>query len=494
MSALSDSVEAEREAFIETLCARGFKLLDDCLTLVGDININGKPLEHEIVLTNDFPITKPRVLIPSGDGGLSWHREPDGALCLWSDDEASDLPWNDIDAVITRISQWHANDTAGWPDDLPDLDLERYWAYDSIPILVVHPDLEPLTNVTCRARKHNNKAIKVWNLQKGKVYKNHKRWAGVSVVNVGELNQPIHNFDELTDRLNTEDTEKLSTAIENGDVSVVMVRYRRQEHEAAMSLVVEDKNPNHLKVANTAHTGKSTLRLRAGLDADVLASKRIAIVGLGAVGSLLAEMLIRSGVSDLTFIDGDIIRPGNCIRHIATLDDVGQNKAEVVRDRIVALGLISREEAKKNLTVQPQMLTSATTVEELFSKNDLVVDATGNGPATALICAASRILNKPSISVCLQRGGTVARVDRFPLHRGETYKDALPHGGPDVGFREGGCGDPVSPAPPWACAAAAARAVGMATDLLAGRDLYPPTVVDELIKLPEGLPKELSLR
>ena len=493
MSILSDCVTAEREAFIEKLCARGFKLLDDCLTLVGDIDINGKSLEHEIALTNDFPIIKPRVLIPSGDSGLSWHRESNGALCLWDDDEASDLPWNDIDSVITRISQWHANDAAGWPDDPPDLDLERYWTSGSISILVVHSDLEPLINKTCRARRHNKNSTEVWNIETGKVDKNRRRWVGASVVDVGELNQPIRNFDELADHLKDKESEKLGAVIENGDVRVVIVRYRRQEHAAAMSLIAVDKNPNHLKVANTAHTGKSTLHLRAGLDADVLASKRIAVVGLGAVGSLLAEMLVRSGASDLTFIDGDIIRPGNCIRHIATLDDVGQNKAEVVKDRIVALGLISKEEAKESLTVQPQMLASTTTVEELFNKNDLVVDATGNGPATALICTASKILNKPSISVCLQRGGTVARVDRFPLHYGETYKATLPHGGPDVEFREGGCGDPVSPAPPWACAAAASRAVGMATDLLAGRNRYPPTVIDELIKLPEGLPKELSL-
>lgn len=494
MSTLSDSMEAEREEFIETLRAHRFKLLDDCLTLVGDININGRPIEHEIALSDDFPITKPRVLISSGEGGLSWHRESDGALCLWSDDEASDLPWNDVDSVITRISQWHSNDAAGWPDDPPDLDLERYWASSSIPILVIHPDLEPLIDKPCRARRYNKKSTEVWDIEKGRVDKNRKRWVGASVVDVGELDQPIRNFDELADRLKAKESGKLSAVIGNGNVRVVIVRYRRQEHVAAMSLISEDKNPNHLRAARTAHKGESTLRLRAGLDADVLASKRIAIVGLGAIGSLLAELLIRSGVSYLTFIDGDIVRPGNCIRHTATLADVGRYKAEVVKDRIVTLGLISKEESKESLTVQSQMLTSTTTVEELFNKNDLVVDATGNGPATALIYTASRILNKPSISVCLQRGGTVARVDRFPLHHGETYKDALPHGGPDVEFREGGCGDPVSPAPPWACAAAAARAVGMATDLLAGRDLYPPTVVDELIKLPEGLPKELSLR
>ncbi len=493
MSILSDSVAAEREAFIEGLCTRGFKLLNDCRTLLGAININGQPIEHEIALTAEFPITKPRVSVPNGEGSLSWHRESDGTLCLWSDDEASDLPWSDAAAMIDRISQWHAKDAAGWSNDPPDLDLERYWTSGCNPILVVHPDLEPLTGKKCRARKYLKKSFEVWDVGPGKVYKNRKRWAGVSVVNAGELKQPVRNFDELADRLGAEESEELSAAIENGDVSVVVVRYRRQEHEAAVSLIAEDQNPNRLTAVRTAHTGESTLRLRAGLDANVLANKRIALVGLGAVGSLLAEMLVRSGVGAMTLIDGDIIRPGNCIRHVATLNDVGINKAEVVKDKIITAGLISKEDANGKLTVQPQMLQDAVTTEKIFNEHDLIIDATGDNPVTALVCTASRILNRPLITVCLQRGGTVARVDRFPLLHGETHKDALPPAESHIELREGGCGDPISPAPPWACAAAAARAAGMAADLLVGRDLYPPTVIDELIKLPDSLPTASSL-
>lgn len=491
MSALKDSMAAEREAFIEELCARGFKLLDDCLTLIGDININGEPMEHEITLTNDFPITKPRVLIPNGEGGISWHRDPDGALCLWSDDDSSDLPWSDVDTMIDRIIKWHANDVAGWPNDPPDLDLERYWPL--ISTLVIYPNLEPLTGKICRAKK---KRHDVWSIELGKAYKRRRRqrWVGAAVVDAGELKQPIRTFDGLADQLKIEEADKLYTLIESGEVHVVMVRYCRHGHEAALSLIAENRNPNKLRAANTAHTGESTLRLRAGLDAEILMGTKVALIGLGAIGSLLAEMLIRSGVGVLTLIDGDIVRPGNCIRHVATLEDVGRSKVEVVRDKIVATGLVSRREAKSKLRTQPQMLQDVETTEKLFEDYDLIIDATGDNPVTALICTASRILSKPLITVCLQQGGTVARVDRFPLNHGETHKDALPLGGPDMELREGGCGDPVSPAPPWACAAAAARAAGIATDLLAGRCMYPPTVIDELIKLPEGLPKELSLR
>ena len=485
MSALSDSIAAAQEAFIEDLCARGFTLLDDCCTIVGDIDIDGRPVEHCIELCDDFPIGMPRVSTPGGEGGMSWHRDADGAFCLWSDDEASDLPWGDAEAVIGRIQEWHAKDLAGWPDDPADLDLERYWP--AVPGLIIHPDLAPLTGRTCRAKKERRGVLRI---MAGQAHHNSQkqRWLGAAVVDAGELTEPIRSFDELADLLGAQETEKLRAGIEAGSVIVVMVRYRRQGHEAAIGLIAQNRNPNRLSATETAHTGESTRRLRAGLDLAALTDSSIAIVGLGAVGSLLAEMLIRSGVGALTFIDGRTVRPGNCIRHVATPDDVGRYKVEAVRDRIVAAGLLSEREARARIALRTAMLASAAAAEGLFDEHDLVIDATGDGPVTALVCTASRILAKPAVTVCLQRGGAVARVDRFPLRDGETHDEPLPPKDPDVVLREGGCGDPVSPTPPWACASAAARAAGMATDLLAGRCMYPPTVIDVLIGQRDGLP------
>ena len=485
MSALSDSVAAAQEVFIEDLCGRGFVLLDDCRTLVGEIDIGGRLVEHRIELSEDFPVTMPRVSTPGGEGGMSWHREANGAFCLWSNDEASDLPWGSAEAVIVRTQEWHANDLAGWPDDPPDLDLERYWP--AVTMLVIHPDLAPLTGRTCKAKKERHDVLRI---MPGRTHRNlqRQRWFGAAVVDAGELTEPIRSFDELAGRLGTQMAEKLRASIEDGSVTVVMVRYRRQGHEAAIGLIAQNRNPNRLSAAATAHTGESTRRLRAGLDREALKDTSVAIIGVGAVGSLLAEMLIRSGVGALALVDGRSVRPGNCVRHVAIPADVGRSKAEAVRDRIVAVGLLTKTEARQNLKPLTEMLTSAAAAEKLFEDHDLVIDATGNGPATALVCTASRLLHKPAITVCLQRGGAVARVDRFPLRDGESHHGPLLLAEPEAVLREGGCGDPVSPTPPWACAAAAARTAGMATDLLAGRCMYPPTVIDVLIGQPDGPP------
>ena len=294
----------------------------------------------------------------------------------------------------------------------------------------------------------------------------------------------MRTFDEIADVLGPDDAEPLRSAIEKGKLRILMVRYKRQQHEAAIGLIAKDRNPSRLQAAGAAHSGESTYYLRAGLDSEALADKSVAVVGVGAVGSLLAEMLARSGVGNLTLVDHDRVRPGNCIRHIATPKDVGRAKTEAVKQHLTESRIIAADA----VVSMDQQLTSVAATERLFANHDLVVDATGNGPATALIITASKVLDKPAITVCLQRSGSVARVDRFPLGPDERHDPRLPPGGPSLVLREGGCGDPVSPTPPWACAAAAARACGMAADLLSGRGLYPPTVTDVLIGDADGPP------
>ncbi len=479
MSVLSESFAAAREEFIEHLCTLGFKLDDDCQTLVGDIEVDGRPIEHQISVDDGFPIAQPRVSAPQADEGPSWHQEADGRLCLWAEEDASDLPWVDAEAVLERALQWHAANTAGWPDDSPDLDLERYWKRD-LKHLILYPDLEPLTGKPCKGKRSSSN---IWRISEGRAQRR-SRFFGAAVVDIGELKRPLRSFDDIAALLGEEEAVALRAGIEQNQVKVLMVRYRRGPHEAAIGLVAHQKDPDRLVAARAAHEGESTLRLRAGIDAEALFTKSAAIVGVGAIGSLVAEMLARSGIGALTLIDEDLVTPGNCIRHVATHKAVGRPKAEAVKDHLVR----ARIAAPEAITPFNGSLKTAEEVEHLFAGHDLVIDATGDGPATALICTAAKILGKPSITVCLQRGGTVARVDRFPLDDGEAHNDPLPLGGPKGELREPGCGDPVSPAPPWACSTAAARAAGMAADLLASRNTYPPTIIDELIREPNSPP------
>lgn len=65
-----------------------------------------------------------------------------------------------------------------------------------------------------------------------------------------------------------------------------------------------------------------------------LTGKSIAIIGLGAIGSVLAESIVRSGCRNLELWDGDIIEAGNICRSIYNLEDLGSSKVEALANKL----------------------------------------------------------------------------------------------------------------------------------------------------------------
>ncbi|RTY85400.1 ThiF family adenylyltransferase [Flavobacterium sp. LS1P28] len=69
---------------------------------------------------------------------------------------------------------------------------------------------------------------------------------------------------------------------------------------------------------------------------------KVGIIGLGSVGSLLAEALMRTGIKNLTFIDFDTIERKNLDRLLsASVQDIGKFKVDFQRDRLLSTGVIS---------------------------------------------------------------------------------------------------------------------------------------------------------
>ena len=67
-----------------------------------------------------------------------------------------------------------------------------------------------------------------------------------------------------------------------------------------------------------------------GSFSDTFSKKKIAIVGLGAVGSMVAESLARSGVTVVGLWDYDIVEPGNICRSSYHLNDIGESKVDAM--------------------------------------------------------------------------------------------------------------------------------------------------------------------
>ena len=65
-----------------------------------------------------------------------------------------------------------------------------------------------------------------------------------------------------------------------------------------------------------------------------LSEHDVLLVGAGALGSAMAELLVRAGVQRLTIVDGDIFQVGNLVRHTLILDDLDIYKAPALAARL----------------------------------------------------------------------------------------------------------------------------------------------------------------
>lgn len=68
---------------------------------------------------------------------------------------------------------------------------------------------------------------------------------------------------------------------------------------------------------------------------ELLMSKNVLVVGLGGVGGICAEMIVRAGVGKMTIADNDVVDLSNCNRQIPALHSTaGKPKAEVLAERL----------------------------------------------------------------------------------------------------------------------------------------------------------------
>jgi len=86
-----------------------------------------------------------------------------------------------------------------------------------------------------------------------------------------------------------------------------------------------------------------------GLFSQKLQSKRIALVGLGALGSMIAESLARSGVTVMGLWDNDIVEPGNICRSTYQLPDMGESKVDALKKKLLSINpYLKAKEIKDN--------------------------------------------------------------------------------------------------------------------------------------------------
>ncbi|MBV9870858.1 MAG: ThiF family adenylyltransferase, partial [Frankiaceae bacterium] len=208
----------------------------------------------------------------------------------------------------------------------------------------------------------------------------------------------------------------------------------------------------------------------------------VAILGVGAIGSHVVELLTRAGIGRLLMVEFDRLWPVNLVRHAAPPGTpAGTNKTDAMRNHLAQYPWVEIE------TVDGALGTPSA-LRQLLASTDLTIDATGHAGLSELIGRVAEDSGRPVVSIALFRGGAVARVRRQALD-GDTpfvqrpHLDRYPEIPPlddelEYVGTETGCLALVHNAPPTAVTLAATIATEVAIDHLTGRHDQPDEIIE----------------
>ena len=124
---------------------------------------------------------------------------------------------------------------------------------------------------------------------------------------------------------------------------------------------------------------------------EALRNTRVILFGVGGVGSWCAEALIRTGLTHLTIVDGDVVQPSNVNRQLpATRETIGRPKVEVLKERLLTINPDAEIEAVYENYYADGKTDSGADLK--IGEYDYVIDAIDSVAAkTDLIIYATRV-------------------------------------------------------------------------------------------------------
>jgi len=250
---------------------------------------------------------------------------------------------------------------------------------------------------------------------------------------------------------------------------------RRGFERAGIGCVrVHTARPNDLRLRNTSVVDKR------------IEDRTVALIGLGALGSPVAELLAKAGVGRFRLCDSDRLGTGNVARHIGGLHEFGAYKVCVVMSRMLEINpYLKFGDGDSSVASAVRSLDQLAT---FIAPADLTICTTANENVESTINQIAVIQRKPVLYGRALRRGSMGRVflvrpgvDPCKACLGEYARagrsgEAAPDGWIDVEESPDDillheCGRPVIPASAADLSFVAALIARVAIDYLEGRSL-----------------------
>lgn len=148
---------------------------------------------------------------------------------------------------------------------------------------------------------------------------------------------------------------------------------------------------------------------------EKLKKSKVAIFGIGGVGSYVVEALARAGVSNFVLVDNDRVCITNINRQLIALQDtIGRLKVDVAKDRILAINKNAKVETYNTFFDYENSYMLDNTI-------DYIVDAIDSVSSKIDLILKAKELNIPIIS-CM---GTGNKLDPTKFEVSDIYKTSV---------------------------------------------------------------------
>ena len=150
-------------------------------------------------------------------------------------------------------------------------------------------------------------------------------------------------------------------------------------------------------------------------------NRKVVMVGAGAIGSHVADCLVREGRFRWTIIDCDHLLPHNLARHIASSTDIPKDKASFLADNL-STTLTDTEPIA--VAIYANVMTKCTLrrcIDQALDEADLIIDATASIPTERYISDHAAVTRRASIF--FNPAGNAAVLLLEPADRSLTLRD-----------------------------------------------------------------------
>lgn len=260
------------------------------------------------------------------------------------------------------------------------------------------------------------------------------------------------------------------------------------------NIFLRKKRPETSPITTTVRTFRAgNIDLSARMPGtEELAQKKVAIVGLGALGSAIATELARAGIGELALADFDYVEPATVRRWSIGVPAFGIFKGEALSERIEEeYPWTSVSQLKMKVGGNDRVHDNRTQYDEvvdLIAESDLVIDATTEVGVNHFLSTMCREMGKAYLVGSATPGawgGYVAQFD--PDHpaacwvclshdlNGAPPADDLPASDPQGMLQPAGCAARTFTGTGYDLKEVSLELVRMATGLLTDEDGYPRT-------------------